>query len=404
MKKLIVYIASYVLLGMAFAQSLQPFRSINRKWGYKDAAGKIVVPPKYEFEAHPFADGVAIVRNSGLKGYGIIDAAGNEVVSPQYNYAFDFVNGMAKVCVGGTDVYGTGGKWGFIDTRGKVVIPIQYDRIDGNFEGDSYASVTLNKKQTIIDKTGTTISFSTCDELQGTFYKTKLAVAKKGGKYGMVDKTGKVVIPFEYDMLFSESEGFMAAQKNGLWGFIDEKNTWVIQPQFKFGGFFENGFAVLMKDYDKQGAINKAGKVTIPFVYNNMYPQSQLKEPIVVAKQNDKIGLMNPLTGKIIAPLKYEEIADFQDGLAKIEANKKYGFVNTVGKEIVPPIYEYASSFYEGLAYVELNNKYGFIDKAGKIVIPIQFEFVGEFQGGVAQVTKDGKSYFIDKMGKVVTE
>lgn len=404
MKKYILFSAVFFLWGSVTAQTLQPFRSANNKWGYKDAAGKIVVAPKYEFEAFPFSDGVAIVRNSGLKGYGVVDASGNEIVPPQYTYAFSFVNGMAKVCTGGKDIYGTNGKWGFIDTKGKVVIPLQYDRIDGNFENDSYASATLNKKQMIIDKTGTVITFPSCDELLGTFYKSNLAVATKGGRYGMVDKTGKVIIPFDYEELFGMSEGLMAAKKNGLWGFIDEKNTWAIQPQFKFGSFFENGFAVMMKDFGEYGCITKNGKVTIPFVYNNMYPQSQIKTPIVVVKKNDKIGLMHPFSGAIIAPIKYEEIADFEEGLAQMVFNKKYGFINTAGKEVIPAIYEYATSFHDGLACVELHDKYGFIDKTGKIVIPFQFELVSEFKGGVAQVNKEGKNYFIDKAGKVVTE
>lgn len=391
-------------MGITIAQTLQPFRSTKSKWGYKNASGKIVVPAKYEFEAHPFSNGVAIVRNSGLKGYGVIDAAGNEIVSPQYTYAFDFVNGMAKVCTNGKDVYGTGGKWGFIDTKGKIIIPIQYDRIDGNFEDDSYASATLNGKRSIIDKTGATIQFATCDELYGTFYKSKIALAIKGKNYGMVDKTGKVIIPFEYETLYHPSDGLVAAKKGSLWGFIDEKNKWVIPPQFSSGGFFQKGFAVMHKEYNENGCINKAGKVTIPFKYSSMYPQSSVAGPMVVAKLNDKVGLMNPLTGKFIVSLQYDNIADFKENLAVVEANKKYGFVDDKGKEIVPPVYDYAASFYEGLAYVKLNNKYGYIDKTGKIVIPIEFDYVGEFQAGVASVTKDGKRYYIDRLGKMVTD
>ncbi|MDP1842743.1 MAG: WG repeat-containing protein [Sediminibacterium sp.] len=404
MKKWTLFIGTIILLQTAIAQNLRPFRNANHKWGYKDFSGKIVIPAKYEFAAHPFSSGVAIVENSGLKGFGVIDSAGNEIVAPQYTKIYDFVNGMAQVCAGGKDIFGTGGKWGFIDTKGKVVIPIQYDNINGNFEDDSYVFATINKKKIVIDKNGKPILFSTCDEVLGNFYRTKLVVAKKGSKYGIIDKTGKVIIPFEYENLYQPSEGLIAAQKNGLFGFIDEKNNWIIQPQYKFGGFFKNGFVVVSNVDRDMGCIDKQGKITIPLVYDNVYPQTSISTPLVVVKKDNKVGFKHPLTGKWIASIKYDEIQDFSEGLAAFNVNMKYGFLNATGKEVILPIYDYASSFIDGMAFVQLNTKYGYIDKTGKVVIPIIYDSVGEFMGGVAFVTKDNVVYCINKQGKIVTE
>jgi len=54
----------------------------------------------------------------------------------------------------------------------------------------------------------------------------------------------------------------------------------------------------------------------------------------------------------------------------------------------------------EGLARVELNGKYGYIDKEGKVVIPIKYDFVGDFKGWLAPVQLNGKYGCIDKKGK----
>ncbi|HEX8333590.1 MAG TPA: WG repeat-containing protein, partial [Segetibacter sp.] len=316
------------------SQNLIPFRNAKGLWGYKDAAGNIVVKPKYQFEAHEFSNGVAIVLNSGLKGYGVIDSKGNEVVPPQYNVAYDFVNGLSKVCVGGRDIYGTGGKWGFIDTKGNVVIPIRYKTINGEFEGDSYARATMGDEWgIIIDKTGKEIRFNTCDQLYGTFYKSNLALAIKDKKYGFVNKTGKVIIPFEYERLYPFSNGLAAAlkDKEGKWGFIDEKNNWVIKPQFSSGASFDNGFSVMNKDYKAYGCIDKTGKTTIPFEYDFIYPITKVSTPLVAVKKNGKIGFMNPITGKVIMPLKYDELQDFVDGLASVKLGEKYGYINALG-------------------------------------------------------------------------
>ncbi|MDD1428759.1 WG repeat-containing protein [Dolichospermum sp. ST_sed9] len=44
------------------------------------------------------------------------------------------------------------GKWGYINTSGKVVIPYQFDDVDSFQEG--LANVKINGKEHLIDKTG----------------------------------------------------------------------------------------------------------------------------------------------------------------------------------------------------------------------------------------------------------
>ncbi len=46
-------------------------------------------------------------------------------------------------------------------------------------------------------------------------------VKNDAGKYGTVDKSGNVVIPFEYDFLGCSSEGMTAALKDGRYGYVD---------------------------------------------------------------------------------------------------------------------------------------------------------------------------------------
>jgi serine/threonine protein kinase len=66
--------------------------------------------------------------------------------------------------------------------------------------------------------------------------------------------------------------------------------------------------------------------------------------------------------------------------------------------------YSFEGSFYEGLARVELNGKWGFIDKTGKEVIPLKYDWAGAFSEGLAAVELNGKTYYIDKTGKYVKD
>ncbi|HEE9620303.1 TPA: WG repeat-containing protein, partial [Campylobacter coli] len=59
---------------------------------------------------------------------------------------------------------------------------------------------------------------------------------------------------------------------------------------------------------------------------------------------------------------------------AKVELNRKYGFMDKNGKIVIEPKFDSISSFREGLAKVGLNGKYGLIDKSGKIVIEPKFD------------------------------
>jgi len=157
---------------------------LNGKCGFVDKTGKEVVPPKYDYVGD-FHGGPAEVELGGK--WGFIDEQGKELVSPKYDYVDNFYEiigadgGFAKVWlddkVGLIDYDGTewikpkydylgdfhgglaavklNGKWGFINLRDKVVIPLKYDEYDDveNFS-EGFARVRLNGKWISIDQQG----------------------------------------------------------------------------------------------------------------------------------------------------------------------------------------------------------------------------------------------------------
>ena len=58
--------------------------------------------------------------------------------------------------------------------------------------------------------------------------------------------------------------------------------------------------------------------------------------------------------------------------------------------------------FSEGLAAVEKDGRYGYIDTSGKTAIPFKYDFAIEFENGYASVSLDGEDQVIDKTGKNV--
>lgn len=91
----------------------------------------------------------------------------------------------------------------------------------------------------------------------------------------------------------------------------------------------------------------------------------------------------------IIKPY-FDYIGTFNDNLARIKINDKWGYINEEGQVIIGTAYELARDFHDGFAAVKvksiIGSKWGYINKLGEIVIKPKFDEVGEFCNGVAYV------------------
>lgn len=65
-----------------------------------------------------------------------------------------------------------------------------------------------------------------------------LFVSKNDGKYGFVDKDGKVVVDYVYDDVTNQnSYGFAGVKKDGKWGSVDSKGNVVIEPTYNLDSY-----------------------------------------------------------------------------------------------------------------------------------------------------------------------
>ncbi len=122
----------------------------------------------------------------------------------------------------------------------------------------------------------------------------------------------------------------------------------------------------------------------------------------VIFKENGKYGFKLRSTGEIVIPLKYDAAYDFREGLAAVDLNGKWGFIDKTGKDVIPFKYDNGGYFCDGLVNVKLNGKLGYIDKTGKEVIPFKYDGGSYFYDGLANVSLNSKNGFIDKTGKEV--
>jgi hypothetical protein len=336
----IVFLLALLLLSIpSLAEENDPLFlvSVDLRFGFINKSGDMVIKPQF-FEARDFSEGLAAVKNDKNK-WGYINKSGKLVIDFQFALAADFSEGLARVLVG-PDMFD--GLTGYIDKRGHTIIEPRYEI-----------------KELRMPEYGN--------------FSEGLAVFEKDGKMGFIDKTGKVVFEPKYDIAYPFTEGLAGVTNDMKTGFIDKSGREVIRLSYGF----------------------------------NTKPQ--FSEGLVGALiDNDTLFL--DMNGREVMRFKGHRNVDefasnFSEGLVCWASESgKMGYLNKSGEWAIPPLFDYEDDFSEGLAAVEIDNKYGFIDQTGTMVIePRPYLYMPRFNNGLARVmAKDDRFGYIDKKGQYV--
>jgi len=112
-----------------------------------------------------------------------------------------------------------------------------------------------------------------------------------------------------------------------------------------------------------------------------------------------KWGYIDP-SGKLAIGFQFEEVKEFQQGLAAAKTGRKWGFIGEDGRFVINPQFDDAGTFAEGLAPISLGDKWGYVDKRGEYAINLQFDGAGSFSEGLAPVSEGHSWTFIDHKGE----
>lgn len=94
-----------------------------------------------------------------------------------------------------------------------------------------------------------------------------------------------------------------------------------------------------------------------------------------IFEKNDLSGLKD-VKGNIIVPAIYNEIFEFEDGIAVIRKDNKLGYINAKGNELVPPIYDDAYDAFDIYYGKIIDYDFEFRQKAGIISVSGKFGLV----------------------------
>ena len=300
------------------------------KWGYIDQTGRWAFDAPLTHDDRPFRCGVAVVYTD--KGQGIVNRTGSVIDCP-FDWIHDFSEGLTAVFIRPEvkkrqpPQFGpTLEQWGFVNTKGEVVVPTKFTSARA-FSG-GLAAVYVGGVN------------DSCTGL-------------RDGKWGFMDQTGKFVIEPQFLFADSFSEGLATVSLDGKnYGWIDSRGKFVIQPRpFTIATSFHEGVARIRgtpegdPGWKEFGYITKEGTVFVHPVY------SAMSAPFCG-------GLAEARAHPVWDPMKE----------SWVQGN--YGYVDKQGCWVIDPQFSHSGPFQGGLACVQRDGMMMYIDKSGKTVWP----------------------------------
>jgi len=313
------------------------------------------------------SDALSRIEVGGKRGF--IDKTGKVVIRPQFDRAWGFSEGLARVV--------NGDRFGFIGKNGKPAFAATFDEAM-DFQ-DGRAAVLIGGKWGFIDRTGRVCIQPSFEEVKNGFADGRCPIAVRG-KYGFIDPNGRVAIPAQFDETIGFRRGLAAVRVGNFWGFVDP-NGGVVLP-IVYGG------ALWFCDDPEYAWVNIGGKT--------------ISNPSVGHISLGGAWQFIDKKGKVVIP-PCSTIGIFTEGLCLRQGpGIKFGYMDREGSWHIDPRYDNGLPFQEGLAPVCIGRKWGFIDKMGREAISPQFDEAYLFRDGLARVRVRDKWGYIEPSGEFV--
>lgn len=329
-----------------------------------------------------------------------------------------------------------GGKCGFINKKGKLVIEPQFDETYWFF-GDSVCYAKIGDRKGLINTKGEYVV--ELDKSIAWIYQFNNGVAPfrtENGKEGIISKTGEIVLPAIYKKVWSDNakgfviedtlgnrgyvstqgdfivpcrydavnglnDGLMVVATSNKCGYVDSTGDWVIDSIYDDARAFGDGLA-RVKINGKWRFIDNRGKVVETLIYDDVLTGFESNRAFV--KKGNAIELIDK-RGDKIKTINADSVYGFRDGYATFQKNGKYGIIDTTGTVVIHAKYEELSQSNSGLFVFEKNKKQGVVDIKNKTIVePIHEKVIIEdYFSLIVCVDDNGKrgSYY-DRDGNLI--
>lgn len=334
------------------------------------------------------------------------------------SFIFDYAGAFEK----GRAVVNQGEYWGEINHKGKLLIKIkceEFTRINNNL-----IRIKINEKYGCINNKGKWIIEPEYDlmywdaktkyfiveknNLYGTLsfknkpiidlnykllviaaYKGKYVAAHNGKNFGLLDKFGKIILPFKYDKTPNVVlNHFAFCYYNNSWILINLKNKKSVELNCLNWCCLSSKTLAILKNNNKWIIVDYNNKKICDTEFDEI-DRGNYRVEIFKARIGDYYGFIDKY-GKTVIDFKYKDTEYFfplQDckfifnkGFCPVTFNgKQWGLINQKGKLIIPLKYDKIALWYKKYLIVQKNGKIGVIDWNGKIIIDFIYDEIGDW-------------------------
>lgn len=311
--------------------------------------------------------------NKLIKAY---DQYGNEILTSKYEHAIDLVE--------------KNGKYALLNSKNnKLITEYEYDFSDINVDYDRGVALTVKNKNHItlfnINNNGEKIIEYDTNSYRNSlepfanqiYANTKYKIIpNENGLYGIISKTGKEIVPFEYNKIihFDCFDNIFILRKNNNDILINiETNSKT--EKYKFEKVLESSNLYHPNcfgwDYRRYYNSNSLVHELISKTHNILNKENGY----IVAKdkETNKHCILNKEFEEVIKPI-YDDIELWYNTI-KICTDSKYGLLDEKYNEIIKPIYD-SMELDNKLAILKLNNKYGLLSMTGKQLLSCIYDTI----------------------------
>jgi hypothetical protein len=302
----------------SFENGLAPAESEGNLYGAVDSNGKWIINPRFYWLSN-FADGLAPFAITKNSKYGYINTKGKVIIPPKWDSAYVFKEERAMVC--DDFIEGISQKCGFINLEGNLITKMEFSSYTSHSFSEGFARV--------------------CKGLDSKM------------KCGFIDRSGKVVDPIETAPVQNEYGDWLPYTSDFIGGYAI------------FGGQWWDGI-------QKWGLVNKKFETQIEAIFTKELSKYSTDpwdfdagvqwQTVGRTKDNPGRSAAVDIQGKVLFYSNYDEVQQFTNGISPVRIGNKWGFINQKNQMVIKPQFDETRGYSEGLAAVRIGRFWGYIN------------------------------------------
>ena len=305
-------------------------------------------------------------------------------------------------------------KWGVINNKGDKLSNISYDEMviipdstknifivtyDVDYTNGTFKTKAINEKNEQLFSNYSNVSaLVNYDASNNVWYNNEVLKFEKDGKYGLIDFSGKEVLPANYEDISTMQgiEKTLILTKDGKYGLYNSVSKTVFADTTytsvaPFGKTYNDGY-IVKNENGKYGILGSEGKIILDATHDKIMKVSGNDKYVV--QDGVKTKLISK-DGTTILETGFDEIIEIDGDNLVIKKAGKYGIINTTGETLIDPAFDYLENCFGDYYIAKTAGNYGVIKLNKDICIEIKYKDI-KYRKDIASLICENEDYTSD--------